>query len=571
MSGARERMEKGSGESHQRQRRDQKDSNDLLTLTTTDELQLTAFDCSDYNIGRNQFPEEVDGEEQEQPNQEPDFADSNEDLLEHGGEDSNDLAVYDLATLCLVDADAEEGPDLYLCNDIGEAKGRIIPYEYRVYLSKNVDDSNKEEDGSPVALASKAGSSAGSSTAGTSRIDTVQDVESRIMAQVASKMGLADCDASISSSLPNPALRRRSLSSTNSLESARHRRLAEGDNTSSPAPLIGISSDPIDGISDCPENSPNLPFHCMYVQGHLAAYFDVDTDDATMTNYANVIVNQINVGMDTDAFIDDRAKLVMYVPPELASVPTIATAEVVLKDEMTSEDLNISSPSPQSSSSNTTYIGIGVGCVALSAVLLSLFVFMRRRRIQKFVGRPTEPTNANTRCRRESPGVSDTERAIDGNDSFCIEVEVSDNETVAMSVNRDGRVGKVAEKTDSQGTAATEDDCETIATHESGVTLYLDLKRVGSDVSALTWYGPANSSNCQSNGSLGRGLEAIAGMGAIQEDEEEEEEEEDDLNLEISTEEDTGGSGGSKNQFKSTVASDSLCYSSTASGSRRIV
>lgn len=237
----------GSTESHQRQRRDQKDSNDVLALMTTDELQLTAFDCSDYNIGRNQFPEE-DGEEEEQQ-EEPDFADSNEDLLDHGGDDSNDLAVYDFATLCLIDADVEDGPDLYLCHDISEAKGRIIPYEYRVYVSKNVDDSNKEQDGSEVAVASKVGSSTRSSTASvTPRIDTVRDVESRIIAHIASTMGLADCDVSTSASPPNSALRRRSLSN-NAIKSMRHRRLAEGDNAGSRTPLIGISSDPIDGIA----------------------------------------------------------------------------------------------------------------------------------------------------------------------------------------------------------------------------------------------------------------------------------------------------------------------------------
>ena len=238
----------GSAESNQRQRRDQKDSNDVLAMTKTDELQLTAFDCSDYNIGRNQFPKE-DGEEEEQQ-EEPDFADSNEDLLDHGGDDSNDLAIYDFATLCLIDADAEDGPDLYLCHDISEAKGLIIPYEYRVYVSKNVDDSIKEQDGSPVAVASKVGSSTGSSTTSvTSRIDTVRGVESRIIAHIASTMGLAGCDVSTSASPPDPALRRRSLSSTNAIESTRHRRLAEGDNAGSRTPLIGISSDPIDGIA----------------------------------------------------------------------------------------------------------------------------------------------------------------------------------------------------------------------------------------------------------------------------------------------------------------------------------
>ena len=314
----------------------------------------------------------------------------------------------------------------------------------------------------------------------------------------------------------------------------------------------------------------------MYVKGHLAAYFDAATDDAVMSNYANVIENQISVGMDTDAFVDERAKLLIYIPPEPSdghhlqeppSVPTIATAGEDLKKEMKSEDLKISNPSdneknPQDSSSNTTYIGIGVGCVVASIVLLFLFVFMRRRRVQKIVERSTDTTNpANRR-------VSHTQRAIEDDDSYCIEVEVSDNETVAMSVNKDGCVDKVGEKAESQGTAATEDDCETIATQESGVTLYLDMKRVGSDVSALTWYGPNQTQNRQSSSILGRGLEAIAGMGAIQEDEEVEEE--DDLNLEIGTEE---GAQTSKNtRSKSTAGSDSLCYSSTASSSRgRIV
>ena len=332
----------------------------------------------------------------------------------------------------------------------------------------------------------------------------------------------------------------------------------------------------------------------MYVKGHLAAYFDAATDDAAMSNYANVIANQISVGMDTDAFVDERAKLLVYVPPEPTSappeptsvppeptsvppeptsaVPTIATAGEDLMKEMTSEDLKISNPpdnemNPQDSSSNTTYIGIGVGCVVASIVLLSLFVFMRRRRVQKFVERFTDTTNpANRRYDQENLGdASHTQRAIEGDNSYCIEVEVSDNETVAMSVDKDGRVDKVGEKADSQGTAATEDDCETITTQDSGVTLYLDMKRVGSDVSALTWYGPNQTQNRQSSSILGRGLEALAGMGAIQEDEDEEEE--DDLNPEISTEE--GARGSQNTRSKSTAGSGSLCYSSTASSSRR--
>lgn len=251
---AKEMMQRSSGESHQRQRRNQKDSNDLLAaLTNTDELQLTGFDCSDYNIGRNQFPDE-DGEEQHQE-QEPEFADSNEDLLDHGGEDSNDLGLFDLATLCLVDADAENGPDLHLCKDISKAKGQVIPYEYRIYLSKTVgDDGNKEQGSSPVAVASKAGANTGSSAADTSRIGIVRDVERRMMAHVASKMGLADCDSSTgSSSPPNRALRRRSLSrsSVNSIESKGLRQLVED----SQSPLIGISSDPVDGIAGEPSGS----------------------------------------------------------------------------------------------------------------------------------------------------------------------------------------------------------------------------------------------------------------------------------------------------------------------------
>ena len=245
---AKKMMQGGSGESHQRQRRNQNDSNDMSALTNADALQLTGFDCSDYNIGRNQFPV-VDGEEQQQHEQEPDLADSNEDLLDHGNEDSNDLGVFDLATLCLIDVDAEGGPDLHLCKDISKAKGQIIPYEYRVYLSKTVgDDDTKEQGSSPVAVASKVGSSTGSLTAETSRIDIVRDVERRMMDHVASKVGLADCDSSTSSSSPpNRGLRRRSLSSSgvNLIDSTALRQLVEDTQS----PLIGISSDPVDGIS----------------------------------------------------------------------------------------------------------------------------------------------------------------------------------------------------------------------------------------------------------------------------------------------------------------------------------
>lgn len=258
---AKEVVQRGSGESHQRQRRNQKDSNDIFALTNTDELRLTGFDCSDYNIGRNQFPDE-DGEEQQQE-QESDFADSNEDLLDHGGEDSNDLGVFDLATLCLVDVDAEDGPDLHLCKDISKAKGQIIPYEYRVYLSKTVDDGgNKEQGSTPVALTSKAGTSAGSFTSDTSRIDIVRDVERRMMAHVAGKMGLADCDSPTSSSSPpNRSLRRRSLSSSgfNMIDSTGLRQLVEDTQS----PLIGISSDPVDGIAgELPRNNGHRVYMC---------------------------------------------------------------------------------------------------------------------------------------------------------------------------------------------------------------------------------------------------------------------------------------------------------------------
>lgn len=322
--------------------------------------------------------------------------------------------------------------------------------------------------------------------------------------------------------------------------------------------------------TDCPENSPNLPFHCIYVRGHLAAYFDAATDDTAMTNFANVIVNQISAGMDTDAFVDERAKLLVYVPLEPNTIPSPEESPKTMSEGPNGPSDNEIKPQ---SSSKTTYIGIVVGCAVASIVLLSLFVFLRRRRVQKNIERSIDSNGATKRRHRENlRGVCDTERASDGDDSYCIEVEVSDTETVAISVNKDGRVSsEVGEKADSQGTAATEDDCETIATQESGVTLYLDTKRVGSDISALTWYGPAESSNRESSGRLGQGLEAIAGMGVIQEDEEEEEEE-DHLNLKLSTEEKNTSSGGRKRQqSKSTATSDTVCYSSTASGSRGIV
>lgn len=308
------------------------------------------------------------------------------------------------------------------------------------------------------------------------------------------------------------------------------------------------------------------------MKGHLAAYFDADTDDGTMTNYANVIVYQLSVGMENDVFVDDKAKLLMYTPP--TEIPILLGAEDEQNQDMimnTSPSEGLSSPAggkERPSSSNLGYILVGVGCVVASVFLL-LFVHMRRRRKSRSLAVAEVSENSS-----HNEGTIDVteDRGTNDGESYCVEVEISDTETVSMSVGMDGHVDKVQDKNkelakvDSQGTAATEDDCATISTQESGVTLYLDMKRVGSDVSALTWYGPpqSNTSNDPSSG-LGRGLAAL-GMGAIQEDVEEEEDElEFDLQLDLSGEDDIEASVASKNYSRTEVSTekDSLCYSSS--------
>lgn len=287
-----------------------------------------------------------------------------------------------------------------------------------------------------------------------------------------------------------------------------------------------------------------------------------------MINYANVIGNHISVGMEDDVFINDKAKLLMYAPPSLLS------EETPKDDPNTPEGEKLVSPpipeESQPSSSNMGYIMIGVGCVVASAFLL-LAVHLHKKRRKNRVSSSAVAVAPVTDSHYEESFQSSEDGGPDTRENFCIEVEVSDTETVAMSVDKDGHVEKVPDKNneiakgDSQGTAATEDDCATISTQESGVTLYLE-KRVASDVSALTWYGPPEQSDAPTS-NLGRGLAAL-GMGAIQEDVEEEE---DELVYDFNTEDDIEASA-SRNPPRTVVSmeKDSLCYSSS-NGSRRIV
>mmetsp|Transcript_37304 Transcript_37304/g.81676 ORF Transcript_37304/g.81676 Transcript_37304/m.81676 type:complete len:601 (+) Transcript_37304:176-1978(+) len=546
----------------QHHRRNQKDSNDLLLMAApATSTEATGFDCSDYNPGRNQ------PEPEPEPEPEPDFGfeDSNEDLDGHIGKDSNDLDMFDLAVLCLSDTStstAEGGPTLYLCDDISRAKGQIIPYEYRVYLTKGTDI--VEDTGLPMVNGEELASSKAGLADEVSTNDTLRNVEASIVTYVSDKMGLSGCE----STNPVPVSRR-------SLTSNTRRRLAEttteGDTDKNIKlhPMIGVTSDPSDVVTDCPENSPNLPFRCKYVKGHLAAYFHADTDEATMINYANVIGNHLSVGMEEDAFVNDKAKLLMYVPPSLLS-------EETPKDDPNTPKVEqpVSPPIPeesQPSSSNMGYIMIGVGCVVASALLL-LAVHLHKKRRKNRASSSAVAVAPVTDIHCEEAFQSSEDGGLDTRENFCIEVEVSDTETVAMSVDKDGHVeevsdenNEIAKKGDSQGTAATEDDCATISTQESGVTLYLD-KRVASDVSALTWYGPPQQSDAPTS-NLGRGLAAL-GMGAIQEDVEEEE---DELMYDFNTEDDIDASA-PKNAPRTVVSmeKDSLCYSSS-NGSRRIV
>lgn len=239
----RESRNKKQGNASQHHRRNQKDSNDLLLMASpATSTEATGFDCSDYNPGRNQ-PD---------PESEPDFGfeDSNEDLDGHGGKDSNDLDMFDLAVLCLSDTStstAEGGPTLYLCDDISRAKGQIIPYEYRVYLTKGSDI---VEDTTDLTMANGEDELASSKVGLVDEVstnDTLRNVEASIVTYVSDKMGLSDCE----STNPVPVSRR-------SLTSNMRRRLAEQDKTTTEGeadrnvklhPMIGVTSDPSDIVT----------------------------------------------------------------------------------------------------------------------------------------------------------------------------------------------------------------------------------------------------------------------------------------------------------------------------------
>ena len=280
-----------------------------------------------------------------------------------------------------------------------------------------------------------------------------------------------------------------------------------------------------------------------------------------MNNYANVIINHLSVGMERDVFVDDEAHLLMYIPP--TSPPPDLSDGAVVTPKVPEQS--------QPSSSNMGYILIGVGCLVSSALVLLAVRLMKRRRKERMASSAVADAPDYDSHYEPSFPSSEDERAVNS-ENYCIEVEISDTETVAMSVDKEGQVEKVPEKTNkiaktgSQGTAATEDDCATISTQESGVTLYLDMKRVGSDVSALTWNGPSQLSDDPTS-NLGKNLASL-GMGAIQEDLEEDEEE---LEYDFNTEDDIKASAlRHPPRTAASLEKDSLCYSSS-NGSRKVV
>ena len=237
--------------SSRHQRRNQKDSNDMLLMASPG-TEATGFDCSDYNPGRNQPT----------PDQNSGFEDGNGDLDGDGGGASNDLAMFDLAVLCLDDtttSPVEGGPTRYLCDDISRAKGQIIPYKYRVYLTKN----NDFVDGEYGVVASSKSGVADESTTN----NTLRKVEASIITYVSDKMGLSGCDST------NPVpVTRRSLTGNNI-----GRRLAEeheltredGDAHKNVKlhPLIGVTSDPSDAITG--KFVPCLTLSCTMVSVYM--------------------------------------------------------------------------------------------------------------------------------------------------------------------------------------------------------------------------------------------------------------------------------------------------------------
>lgn len=332
---------------------------------------------------------------------------------------------------------------------------------------------------------------------------------------------------------------------------------------------------------DCPENSASLPFHCKYVQGQLAAYFDPTSDDDTMINYASVIINRLSIGMEVDAFVDDNAKLLLYIPPppvqpeqitpvlldhpkdgeqDQTTVPTIVTSATSADTALRSEESSNSIPS-------IGYIAVGVGCLVaiVLALLLTVYIKQRRsRKVDKEGNSEFQQNRSNFDVRIDDAGTI--------NDNYCIEVEVSDHHSVAMSATKDGHVEKmkrVSNNNNSQQTATTVDECATIASQESGVTLYLD-RRTTSDISELTWYTLSQSGSPLS--SLGKGLAGLPEMGAIDEEEDAKEEEEsltysntesDRIEARASKESLSKSNDETARGVKGDTSRDSLCYSSS--------
>lgn len=197
-------------------RREQKDSNDLFQTLESVNLGLVSFDCSDYNlVGRNQHDESRDGDE-------------NKDT------DSNDLNFIDVAALCLDDAAINESTK-FLCTDISQSKGQLIPYEYRVYLSKHNDlyDDIISTKASDLAIST-----------------VLRDLETRIVNYVAEKIGLDGCtdndESPVQRSLSQRAIRRRSSPQMNTISAfdKDSGRVLQNDKRGNP--LIGITSEPND-------------------------------------------------------------------------------------------------------------------------------------------------------------------------------------------------------------------------------------------------------------------------------------------------------------------------------------
>lgn len=477
---------------------------------------------------------------------------------------SDDEDAPDLSRLC--GASADDVPSLYSCSDLSQAKGLIIPFNYKVYFADNIgsDNSRGTATGTEIGNSILAVTTPKKAKEKVSplQLNTVADLEYSILNYVADKMELwgDDCEVGRHQS----SLIRRQLDEEGTSLPDNESTAPGGGNR--PSPLIGLSSDPADVVifadsdacpavfqcvsptsdfgilssdeSGCPKEYMLIPLICTFVQGKISALFDADTDGPNMDAWANSVVNQIRAGMQSNAIVSEGAKVVNFVfSNELNSI-AFGNDSGRFPDE--------SAGGSNSNKTGRLFAGV-VGCTLLITTIAFFFSRRQQRVVEEAV--TMEPQGNEGICpddgsmmfrtsvgtRKQSSFIMETSRATfsqskkrdDRGSKNRTKITVFNNDPVseeAMSEPQQHRrlsspLPNLSRPSSPVPSSQDNDENATVATRDSGVSLYLDISRVDSTLSEVTWSGPPQNQHRVTHDESGR---IIRAMGSIAEEEGEE-------------------------------------------------